>query len=138
MILNTSVLICLLWSGYEDIREQKIHVIPVIICIVLGIVIRLFTGKITMPSILYGALPGVLSFICGRTCGACIGEGDSLLILCVGLVNGFWFCISFLGFTFTCVFVFSVVMMSIGKLHRKSQVACVPFMIIGYLGAWLL
>ena len=95
MILNTSVLICLLWSGYEDIREQKIHVIPVIICIVLGIVIRLFTGEITMPSILYGALPGVLSFICGRTCGACIGEGDSLLILCVGLVNGFWFCILF-------------------------------------------
>lgn len=138
MIVKIVMLLCLMFSGYEDIREQQIHVLPVLLCMVFGIIVRIGTVNFTGSSIVFGALPGIISFILGKICQSSIGEGDSLWILCVGVLNGFWFCISFLGITFTLVFLFSAVMMWIGKLHRKSQVACVPFMVFGYLGAWLL
>lgn len=138
MLVKTVTFICLVWSGYEDIRERQIYISPVVLWMILGMFVRIENENLTVASIVSGMIPGIISFVLGKLNPSFIGEGDSLLIMCVGLLNGFSFCILFLSVTFSLVFLFSIVMMSIGKLHRKSQVPCVPFMVLGYIGAWLL
>ena len=83
-------------------------------------------------------LPG-LRFFEGMACfGGCIGGGDSFLIGGIGLLEGINFCWRMLAVSGVLVFIFSMGMMAVGKLRRKSKVPGTPFLALGYLGAWLL
>lgn len=138
MYIKAGMLVCLLWSGYEDIREQKIRVAPVVLCLVLGMAARIFVEMPPFSSLVLDAVPGIVCFAASRGWNHFLGDGDCLIILCVGLINGIWFCMAFLFWTFACVLVFSMIMLGQGKLTRYSQIPCVPFMILGYIGAWML
>ena len=138
MYIRLVMLLCLLWSGYEDFREQKIRVLPVVLCLVFGASARIYLEMPEFSTLLLDAMPGISCFVMSRAWNHFLGDGDSLIILCVGLMNGVWFCMTFLFWTFACVLAFSMTMLASGKLTRYSQIPCVPFMIIGYIGAWLL
>ena len=138
MYVKAGMLLCLLWSGYEDLRDQKIRVVPVVLCMILGLSMRICAEAPWMSTLLLDAMPGVSCFVISRVWNHFLGDGDSLLILCVGMLNGFWFCIVFVSLTFTCIMFFSMLMLGFKKLTRYSVVPCVPFMIVGYMGAWLL
>ena len=122
----------------DDVREQKIRWIPVTVSIGIGLIFRLCFNAFEWKTACMGMFPGVISFLVSKACNECIGAGDSLLILGIGLLHGFSFCIKVVLNTCICIFFFSVIMLFIGRLHRKSQVACMPFLFLGYLGAWLL
>lgn len=125
-------------SVLEDVRKQKIYVFPIFVLCIIGILFKIGSSDFSLVLLLKGGLPGFVSFFVSKLCGDCIGKGDSILVLCIGLLEGIDFCMRFIGITSVCIFCFSVIMLGIGKLHRKSQVACVPFLMIGYLGAWLI
>ena len=113
---------------YRDIKTQQIQLFPGVCLILVGMIARVVSGDMLDAAWLIGGLPGVV----------CIGAGDSFLIGGIGLLEGINFCGRMLAVTATLIFIFSVGMMIFGKLHRKSKVACVPFLAIGYVGAWLL
>ena len=138
MYIRSGMLLCLLWSGYEDFREQKVRVIPVVLSLVLGFGARIYIEMPEFSTLLLDAMPGIACFVMSRAWNRFLGDGDSLIILCVGLINGIWFCMAFLFWTFACVLAFSMIMLACGKLTRYAQIPCVPFMILGYIGAWML
>ena len=107
-VIHICSLIFILYPVYGDVRTQEIR------------------------------LPGVLSFLIGRLFGGCIGGGDSFLIGGIGLLEGMNFCWRMLAVSGGIVFIFSMGMMAVGKLQRKSKVPGTPFLALGYLGAWLL
>ena len=102
MYVRAGMLLCLLWSGYEDVREKKIHIFPVVLCMALGLGLRVFRESPWISTLLLDAMPGISCFVISRVWNHFLGDGDSLLILCVGLLNGFWFCMTFVFLTFTC------------------------------------
>ena len=123
---------------YRDIKTQQIQLFPGVCLILVGMIARVVSGDMLDAAWLIGWLPGVACFLAGKVFGDCIGAGDSFLIGGIGLLEGINFCGRMLVVTATLIFIFSVGMMIFGKLHRKSKVACVPFLAIGYVGAWLL
>lgn len=125
-------------SIYDDIREKKISVLPIVLCTMAGTGIQIYQQTFQWDFYLTGAIPGGVSYLISKIFGDCIGMGDILVIFCVGILNGWTFCLKFLFVSCICIFVFSMIMMILGKLHRGAQVACMPFFMLGYIGAWLL
>jgi len=137
-ILDICAMTCLSIALYDDLRERKIRIIPVIFIMILGGVFLVFFMNEQWSIMAKGCIPGVISFMISKLSNECIGKGDCLLILCVGVLKGYSFCIHFVLISCIIIFLFSCFMMLGGRLHRKSQVPCVPFLMIGYIGAWLL
>lgn len=130
---------------YEDLREQKISLFPAVCLIIVGMMVKIVSGSVgpegnmeNAAAWIFGAVPGIMLFIISRIFGNCIGGGDIFLITGVGLLEGIGFCTKMLAVAGGCIFMYSMGMMAIGKLHRKSKVACVPFLALGYIGAWFL
>lgn len=137
-VLHICSLIFILYPVYGDVRTQEIRLFPGLCLIAAGVLARTAAGEISGAAWLLGGLPGVLSFLIGRLFGGCIGGGDSFLIGGIGLLEGINFCWRMLTVSGVLVFVFSMGMMAVGKLRRKSKVPGTPFLALGYLGAWLL
>lgn len=131
-------ILLVLYPVYGDMKTQQIRFFPGVCLIIAGIIARALSGDISDAVWMLGWLPGAISFFAGKLFGNCIGAGDSFLIGGIGLLEGINFCCRMLAVSGTVIFIFSVGMMISGKLHRKSKVACVPFLAVGYVGACLL
>lgn len=131
-------LIFIVYPVYEDVRTREIRLFPGLCLIAAGVLARTAAGDISGAAWLLGGLPGVLSFLIGKLFGGCIGGGDSFLIGGIGLLEGMNFCWRMMIISGGLIFIFSIGMMAAGKLRRKSKVPGTPFLVLGYLGAWLL
>lgn len=123
---------------YRDIKEKKICIIPALICVALGLILEAVSGGGNGWQWLAGMVPGGVLMLSGRLFNDCIGSGDIILILGLGLLEGFYFCVCSLAIAGAGIFVFSVGALLSGRLHRNSRVAFVPFLVFGYAGAGLL
>ena len=121
-VLHICSLIFILYPVYGDVRTQEIRLFPGLCLIAAGVLARTAAGEISGAAWLLGGLPGVLSFLIGG----------------IGLLEGINFCWRMLAVSGVLVFIFSMGMMAVGKLRRKSKVPGTPFLALGYLGAWLL
>lgn len=126
------------YPAYHDICERKINLMPAFCLWIFGSSILLLSGEREVTAWVIGMLPGIFMCLAGKLFGNCIGAGDGLLIAGIGALEGAAFVLRLLVIAGILIFAFSIVMMSFGKLHRKSQVACVPFLIMGYVGAWMI
>lgn len=127
-------------AGYSlrrDVKEQKIFVLPAICLVFLGLSVDIYVRGIRWPAWIVGLVPGVICSLLSGIFGKCMGRGDCLLILALGLLEGFWFSMRLLITAFAALFIFLVIALSAGWLKRKSKVPFVPFLVIGYVGAWL-
>lgn len=137
MITHICSLALVFYPIYEDIRKQQISMLPALGLIGVGLVTEIFAGGGTNGWI-FGVIPGTTLFLLGRIFGNCIGDGDCLLITGVGALEGIGFCCRMLMLSGGGILMFSIGMMAAGRLHRKSKVAFVPFLALGYVGAWFL
>lgn len=131
-------LISLIGSLPEDIRSHEIRIRPVLFWITIGVVFQLVTGEFFVMDFMAGMLPAAGCFAISKMCKDCIGSGDILLICCIGILNGAVFCLKFLSVSFVSIFFYCTVMLMRGKIKCSTQVACVPFLIVGYIGAWFI
>ncbi len=122
----------------DDLKEKKIRIFPVILCLGIGLTAKMCIGVCEWKEILMGVVPGVMSCLISKLCQNCIGAGDSLLILNIGLLCGWAFCMKTILLACIGIFIYSIIMLFMKRIHRYSQVACVPFLLFGYIGAWLL
>ncbi len=123
---------------FDDLKERKIRVVPLVLCLGIGLTAKACFGLFEWKEVLTGALPGMMSCLISKFCQNCIGEGDSLVILNIGLLRGCSFCMKTILLSCISIFIYSILMLFKKRIHRYSQVACVPFLCFGYMGAWLL
>ena len=97
---------------YEDIKNQKIDIRPCLMLLMAGLLIRLISGNTLLSEYLWGMLPGCAAFFSGRLFGHWIGEGDCLLILSIGILEGVAFCMKLLFLSCIGIFTFSVYMLA--------------------------
>lgn len=125
-------------AAWEDIRKRSIYIMPLIFFTVIGVGFQIYINHFSWIFMLHGILPGIISALISKLGNDCIGMGDSLLLMSVGILEGSIFCVKLIGLACGGILIFSMFMMAVGKLHRKSQVACVPFLMLGYIGAWFI
>ena len=120
------------------LRKKKICIIPALICVALGLILEAVSGGGNGWQRLAGMVPGGVLMLSGRLFNDCIGSGDIILILGLGLLEGFYFVYAALP------------LQARGYLCFLSAPCCpdgcteihgwpfVPFLVLGYAGAGLL
>ena len=73
---------------FDDVREQKIRWLPIALCMGLGFISKMYVHALTWNEICVSIAPGAISFLVSKAGDECIGAGDSLLILDIGLLHG--------------------------------------------------
>ncbi len=90
-----------------------------------------------MIGVLTGILPGIGMLIMGKLSQEAIGYGDGYLTLILGFSMGFWEILGILGIALFGVFGVAVYLVVIRKRSRNSQIAFVPFLLLGMAGTAL-
>ncbi len=86
---------------------------------------------------LTGLLPGIGMLIMGKLSKEAVGYGDAYLTLILGFSMGFWETLGVLGTALFGVLGAAVYLVIIRKKSRDSQIAFVPFLLLGMAGAGL-
>lgn len=120
----------------EDLREKKISLWKIRLYAAVVLIYEIGrqiggTEKISEWLIfaLTGLLPGIGMLIMGKLSKEAVGYGDGYLTLILGFSMGFWETLGVLG---TAIY-----LVIIRKKSRDSQIAFVPFLLLGMAGAGL-
>ena len=126
VIVGVILLVLSVW----DVRKKTVPVIPVILCVVLVMVYRVFLGEIsqTLGGIGIGGLILMVSFLSG---GA-VGGGDALVFGMTGALLGISGNVELLLISLILSGIVSLFFVVIKKKGRKYRIAYVPFIGIAY------
>lgn len=132
-IVQIIMLSYLLVLSYQDIRKKKIAVW--LLCIGTAIVIAsLFFMKETLWwERAAGAVLGILMLGISQVTKESIGKADCILILFIGVMEGYLCCICSLCYaTFLCC-IFCIILLGFKVMTRKQRIPFIPFLWIGFL-----
>lgn len=126
VIVGVILLVLSVW----DVRKKTVPVIPVILCVVLVMVYRVFLGEIsqTLGGIGIGGLILMVSFLSG---GA-VGGGDALVFGMTGALLGISGNVELLLISLILSGIVSLFFVVIKKKGRKYRIPYVPFIGIAY------
>jgi len=120
-----------------DMRYKKLPV-AIFIVAAAGSIVLIMLGNADSILAAGGALIGVFCLFFSRVTREGLGYGDSLLILCLGIVIGLWQIIAVLLTAFFSAAVYSAFLLAIRHRGRGYTYPFVPFLLIGYMGVlWL-
>lgn len=94
---------------------------------------RVLLGREGAVLALAGAAVGLVFLGLSKMTGEALGYADSLLVVILGIYLGFWELCRLLAVSFFISAVFSVFMLSVKKMHRKTTFPFIPFLALGYL-----
>lgn len=125
--------VMLIIEGIIDLKTHTINVPLVIISGLIGSIIVLITGDISLIQMFLGLLEGVfiagLSFITKEG----IGYGDSIVIGTMGILLGWKInLIVLLGGIFICA-ITSIILLIIKRADRKKRIPFIPFLAASFL-----
>ena len=130
----------LTYLSVEDIRKKSLPVpgIAAGLLFVPFFVITEGASNITLLDNLKGMIPGVLLIFISFLSRGQIGIGDGAVVLITGVAIGIGNIVIVLTGALMLISVFSMLMLLLGKLNRKSTLPFVPFVFAGYLGVLIM
>lgn len=130
----------LAYLSVEDIRKKSLPVpgIAAGLLFVPFFVITEGASNITLLDNLKGMIPGVLLIFISFLSRGQIGIGDGAVVLITGVAIGIGNIVIVLTGALLLISVFSMLMLLLGKLNRKSTLPFVPFVFAGYLGVLIM
>ena len=121
----------LLIGSVMDIRKKELPRVFLLLCIIACALLVLFE-KPEWIGLLTGLLPGVVMWIAGRLSG-CIGEADSVLVLCLGAMYGLSGSGEQLMYALLLAAVVAIFLISLKHATKRSTLPFVPFLFAGFL-----
>lgn len=130
----------LAYLSVEDIRKKSLPVLGIAagLLFVPFFVISEGTLNITLLDNLKGMIPGGLLIFISFLSRGQIGIGDGAVVLITGVAIGIGNIVIVLTGALLLISVFSMLMLLLGKLNRKSTLPFVPFVFAGYLGVLIM
>ena len=129
----------LCWSGYLcflgwlDIRHRKIPLLYLLLGIGVALSVLFFQEQGMWILSLGGAGIGVAFLGISKITKEAIGYGDSLLILGLGILLGFWQVMAVLVVAFSLTAISSMVLLVLKKMNRRTTLPFIPFLALGFL-----
>lgn len=115
-----------------DIRNLKINVfIPLVFGVIALIGVHI-PDKTIVDSLL-GAVIGLFFVVMSKLSSNQIGLGDGLVMIGMGLSLGYRQSLSTILIGFLLIFVFSVILLVLKKIHLKSRLPFIPFYFLAYV-----
>lgn len=126
------VLFVLLLFSAADIRTKKLPVAGLAAAGGAAVVYHMAAGSFSV-SLLVGLLPGLLVLLLSYLTKESIGAGDGLLLCAFGLFAGFAETVVVFGMALLLTAVTSMVLLTLRRAGRKTELPFVPFLCGGYL-----
>lgn len=139
------VLIYLMVLSIMDIREKQVPLYLLLVGLFLAMAIRTgegikedeIRGEMNLIRIgwktLLGLMPGVfflgVAWVTGKA-----GKGDGLVLMILGVLTDYRICMVIFSVSLLLVSAFSVCMMALRRIHRKTCLPYIPFLTAAYIG----
>lgn len=149
LLLRTMIGKCEIWQWLltaillipmtiKDIRTKRINANITIIAILFSITVRKQIMNEENIVLMLDMLPGILTLSIAYLSGEMIGIGDGLIILFLGSVLGYRLTLLTMFLSFVISGVMSLILLTIKKVTKKSEIPFVPFLSIGIVIGGLL
>ncbi len=149
LLLRTMIGKCEIWQWLltaillipmtiKDIRTKRINANITIIAILFSITVRKQIMNEENIVLMLDMLPGILTLSIAYLSGEMIGIGDGLIILFLGSVLGYRLTLLTMFLSFVISGVMSLILLTIKKVTKKSEIPFVPFLSIGIVLGGLL
>ncbi|GKX30939.1 hypothetical protein SH1V18_34190 [Vallitalea longa] len=118
----------------SDWKDKQIPVDILIITDVLGVILLFFNPNVELIHSMIGffGVGGFVLLISIITRKA-IGMGDAIVIGTIGLILGYKMALTVLVYSLVLVGLIGLVLMTIGKVNRKTQLPMVPFILTVFM-----
>lgn len=116
-----------------DIHDRKIPFWGLMSGAAAAVIYRMLQGREGAVLALAGAAVGLIFLGISKMTGEALGYADSVIVLILGIYLGFWELCRLLAVSFFISAVFSVIMLSVKKMNRKTSFPFIPFLAVGYL-----
>lgn len=139
------VLIYLTVLSIMDIREKQVPLYLLLMGLFFSMVIGIgaeisaenIGGGINLMRIggkvLLGLLPGIfflgMSWLTGN-----VGKADGLVLMILGFLTNYRICMIIFSASLLLISIFSVCMMALHRIHRKTSLPYIPFLTAAYIG----
>lgn len=124
-------------NSWIDIRKKQISLFSVAFFLAVGIVYECIVLD-KNPAVFWGLLPGVALLGVSKLSGEALGMGDALLMLVLGIYLGLEAALDVLLLALFLAAVWAGILIFVGKKNKNATFPFVPFLLIGYVGRWIL
>ncbi|MDO5389785.1 MAG: prepilin peptidase [Eubacteriales bacterium] len=124
-------------NSWIDIRKKQISLLSVGFFMVVGIVYECVVLD-KNPAVFWGLLPGAVLLGVSKLSREALGMGDALLMLVLGIYLGLEAAFDVLLLALFLAAVWAGILILAKKKSRSYAFPFVPFLMIGYVGRWIL
>lgn len=136
LITYGSLLTYLVYTAFRDWKTKQVSVGIAKAALGCGVLFWLLFHPIGFVEWIFGILPGLGMLFLGAISHESIGYGDGIVACVCGTFLGFWGCMQVLVTGLFLSGPISLFLIASGRAGRKTRIAFVPFLLLGYL-AWL-
>ena len=124
-------------NSWIDIQKKQISLVSVGFFMAVGILYECVVQN-KNPDVFWGLLPGAVLLGVSKLSREALGMGDALLMLVLGIYLGLEAALDVLLLALFLADVWAGILIVVGKKGRNYAFPFVPFLLIGYVGRWLL
>ena len=124
-------------NSWIDIQKKQISLVSVGFFMAVGILYECVVQN-KNPDVFWGLLPGAVLLGVSKLSREALGMGDALLMLVLGIYLGLEAALDVLLLALFLAAVWAGILIVVGKKGRNYAFPFLPFLLIGYVGRWLL
>ncbi len=121
------------YFSWEDVRKRSIHLVPLILAAMAGVVLHMYFERITIWSLLGGVGIGAAMYGLSLASGEKIGRGDALLLAVTGIFLGFWGNLVLLWIASCLIGVGGAISVLVLHKGKEFELPFVPFLFAGFV-----
>jgi leader peptidase (prepilin peptidase)/N-methyltransferase len=125
--------IMLLGAGIVDIRRLKVSRAFIIVLFVACMSYFATSKNPDIISAISGASIGLCVIGVSMIAGEQIGRGDGFVIMAIGIVTGFRWCLAVVCIASVVMSVVAIIMIILKKGNRKTKLPFIPALFAGYI-----
>lgn len=129
--------VILVVSSIKDIKRRRISMSIIVPGIIILLICLPFRNNISVVNGLFGTIVGISMIGIGRLSRWQIGMGDGIILILTGIGLGFWENAFLLLYALLLIFLFSVILLFLKKITKKTTLPFIPFIFLGYIGVIL-
>lgn len=136
MLSKVLVLVFLIISSVSDMKYKKIPLWLIVVFVVLGVMLAIFSPLHSFGNLMAGVLVGVSLIVVSFITAGQIGMGDGLLFMVLGIFCGSSNIALLICAMLLCAAVAGVLFVT-KQVKRNDRLPFVPFVLCAYIGQLL-
>lgn len=132
LVNMTLIMILLGCCTYFDIKEKKVPILPIFLCVAVSVGFSIYQKDFSVKSFLSGLVLGIVFCVFSLLSKGGLGMGDSIIAGACGVCIGFYETLGLFFFGFLFAGLTGAAFMAVKKKGMKTELPLVPFLYAAY------